>query len=230
MSLNQSKTKQCAVKAALMLVSSPGAEAQTPDPELLRELEARLLEPPDCVPRCAEIAAAKVQARGDGIAMTLTVHAAEEVAIPLPGSGQGWHAQAVALDDSAAAEILRTAVGALWLRVSPGRHSVVLRGAAPAADSLEIPFHTPPRVIEVDSEGWLVAGIKDRRLLSGSLQLTRLQSADGSEATPRWESSRFPAFASVERNVELDLDWSVTTTVVRLAPVQGAMTLEVPRR
>jgi hypothetical protein len=213
---------------ALMLVSSPGAEAQTPDPELLRELEARLLEPPDCVPRCAEIAAAKVQARGDGIAMTLTVHAAEEVAIPLPGSGQGWHAQAVALDDSAAAEILRTAVGALWLRVSPGRHSVVLRGAAPAADSLEIPFHTPPRVIEVDSEGWLVAGIKDRRLLSGSLQLTRLQSADGSEATPRWESSRFPAFASVERNVELDLDWSVTTTVVRLAPVQGAMTLEVP--
>jgi hypothetical protein len=213
---------------ALTLVASPGAEAQTPDRELLRVLEARLLEAPDCVPRCAEIAAADVQTRGDGIAMSLTVHAAEDVAIPLPGSEQGWHPTAIALDGSAAAEILRTDNGALWLRVSPGRHSVVLRGATPAVDSLEIPFHTPPRVIEVDSEGWLVAGIKDRRLLSGSLQLTRLQSADEGEATPRWESSRFPAFARVERNIELDLEWSMTTTVVRLAPVQGALTLEIP--
>ena len=213
---------------ALMLAASPHAEAQTPDPELLRELEARLLEPPDCVPRCAEIAAADVQARGDGITMTLTVHAAEDVAIPLPGSEQGWRPQAIALDGSGAAEILRTDDGALWLRVSPGRHSVVLRGAAPAVDSLEIPFHTPPRVIEVDSEGWLVAGIKDRRLLSGSLQLTRLQSADGGDAMPRWESSRFPAFVRIERSIELDLDWRVATTVYRLAPEEGALTLEIP--
>ncbi len=213
---------------ALLLAASPHAEAQTPAPELLRELEARLLVPPDCVPRCAEIAAADVQVRGDAIAMTLTVHAAEDVAIPLPGSERGWHPQAIALDGSGAAEILRSDDGALWLRVSPGRHRVVLRGAAPAVDSLEIPFHTPPRVIEVDSDGWLAAGIKDRRLLSGSLQLTRLQAADGGETTPRWESSRFPAFVRVERHVELDLDWRVATTVYRLAPEEGALTLEIP--
>ena len=213
---------------ALMISMSPNAEAQTPDRELLRELESRLLEPPGCVPRCAEIAAAEVRARGDGIGMTLTVHAAEDVAIPLPGSERGWHPQAIALDGAAAAHVLRTGDGALWLRVSPGRHTVVLRGAAPAADSLEIPFPTPPRVIEVDSDGWLVAGIKDRRLLSGSLQLTRLQSAEGGEVMPRWESRRFPAFVRVERNVELDLEWRVTTTVVRLAPAEGALTLEIP--
>ena len=214
---------------AAAMGASPSAAAQTtPDRELLRELEMRLLEPPECVPRCAEIAAAEVEARGDGISMTLTVHAAEDVAIPLPGSERGWHPQAIALDGSAAAQVLRTSDGGLWLRVAPGRHTVVLRGAAPAVDSLEIPFATPPRVIEVDTDGWLVAGIKDRRLLSGSLQLTRLQSTEGGEATPRWESSRFPAFVLVERNIELDLDWRVTTTVVRLAPVQGALTLEIP--
>lgn len=213
---------------ALTMSMSPNAEAQTPDRELLRELESRLLEPPDCVPRCAEIAAAEVRAGGDGIGMTLTVHAADDVAIPLPGSERGWHPQAIALDGTAAAQILRAPDGALWLRVSPGRHTVVLRGAAPAVDSLEIPFPTPPRVIEVDSDGWLVAGIKDRRLLSGSLQLTRLQSAEGGEVAPRWESSRFPAFVRVERNVELDLEWRVTTTVVRRAPAEGALTLEIP--
>ena len=213
---------------ALTLSTSPPAEAQTPDRELLRELESRLLEPPDCVPRCAEIAAVEVDARGDSIGMTLTVHAVEEVAIPLPGSERGWRPQTIALDGSAAAQVLRASNEALWLRVAPGRHTVVLRGAAPSVDSLEIPFPTPPRVIEVDSDGWFVAGIKDRRLLSGSLQLTRLQSEQGGEVTPRWESSRFPAFVRVERNLELDLDWRVTTTVVRVAPAQGALTLEIP--
>jgi hypothetical protein len=217
-----------ALVATLGLAASEPAEAQVPDPELLRQLEARLLEPPDCVPRCAEIASAEVEARGDGISITLTVHAAEAVAIPLPGSERGWHPQAIALDGSAAGQVLRTRDGALWLRVAPGRHTVILRGAAPAADSLEIPFATPPRVIEVDAVGWLVAGIKDRRLLSGSLQLTRLQSTAGGEAAPRWESSRFPAFVRVERSIQLDLDWRVTTTVFRLAPVQGALTLEIP--
>ena len=86
--------------------ASPRVAAQTPDRELLRELETRLLAPPDCVPRCAEIAAARVEALGDGINMTLTVHAAEDVAIPLPGSERGWNPQAIALDGSAAAQPL----------------------------------------------------------------------------------------------------------------------------
>jgi hypothetical protein len=44
----------------------------------------------------------------------------------------------------------------------------------------------------------------------------------------RWEASRFPAFARIERTVELDLDWRVRTTVHRVAPAEGAMTLDVP--
>ncbi|MGI9236043.1 MAG: hypothetical protein ACR2QZ_01515, partial [Woeseiaceae bacterium] len=72
------------------------------------------------------------------------------------------------------------------------------------------------------------AGIKDRRLLAGSLQLTRLQTAADGNETVRWESSRFPAFARIERTIELDLDWRVTTTVYRMAPTQGALTIEVP--
>ena len=90
-----------------------------------------------------------------------------------------------------------------------------------------MPFPTPARVINIASDGWFVAGLKDRRLLAGSLQLTRLQTDDSGE-TVRWESSRFPIFARVERNVDLDLDWRVRTTVTRVAPSQGALTLEIP--
>ena len=210
-----------------MLLASPQADAQMPDTELLQQLEQRLLEPPDCVPRCAEIAAADVNVGTDAINMELSVHAREDVAIPLPGSARGWRPDAVLVDGTSNARVLRMPDGSLWLSMTPGRHQVSLRGPVSAVDSLEVPFPTPARVINVVSDGWFVAGVKDRRLLAGSLQLTRLQTDDSGDAV-RWESSRFPTFARIERTVELDLDWRVRTTVTRVAPAQGALTLEIP--
>ncbi len=213
---------------ASLMTASPTAQAQLPDADLLRQLEQRLLEPPDCVPRCAEIVAVDVVASANTINMELDIHAVADVAIPLPGSMQGWRPQVILLDDAANARVIRMNNNTLWLYVQSGQHRVTLSGPVPAVDSLEIPFETPPRVVNVRSDGWFVAGIKDRRLLSGSLQLTRLRTAaDGNESV-RWESSRFPTFARVERTIELDLDWKVTTTVHRMAPVQGALTLDVP--
>ena len=213
---------------ATLMTASPSVEAQMPDADLLKQLQQRLLEPPDCVPRCAEIAAADVSVGASSINMDLTIHAMEDIAIPLPGSAEGWRPEVVLLDGAANTRVIRMGNNALWLYVTSGRHRVTLRGPVPAVDSLELPFPTPPRVVEVNGDGWLIAGIKDRRLLSGSLQLTRLQTGGDGNETVRWESSRFPAFARIERTVELDLDWRVRTTVYRVAPMQGALTLDVP--
>ncbi|MDJ0792692.1 MAG: hypothetical protein QNI98_00505 [Woeseiaceae bacterium] len=214
------------VCASLLTIGAP-AEAEMPSKELLQQLEQRLLEPPDCVPRCAEIVAASVDVGDAAISMTLNVHAHENVAVPLPGTLRGWYPQVTAVDGDSDARVFRDQGSRLWLYVTQGMHSVSLRGAIPAADSLEIPFAAPPRVINVNSDGWFVAGIRDRRLLSGSLQLTRLQVEDGGD-TVRWESSRFPPFVTVRRTVELELDWRVRTTVERVAPLQGALTIELP--
>ena len=214
--------------AAILMSVAPTADAQLPDSALLDELRTRLLAPPDCVPRCAEIVAADVKVSGESVSMSLIVNALEDVAIPLPGAEQGWRPQAVMLDGTSAGQVVRGSARQLWLLVTPGRHTVTLRGATPSADNLEIPFPTPPRVIAVEADGWFVAGIKDRRLLAGSLQLTRLQTGQDDSGTPRWEASRFPTFVRIERNIELDLDWGVRTTVIREAPLQGALTIEVP--
>ncbi len=210
-----------------MTMAISPAEAQTPDRELLKELETRLLKPPECAPTCADVVAATVSVGADSVAIELSVHALESVAIPLPSANGGWRPTAVAVN-GAGARVLRTSNGSLWLQVAPGRQRVTLRGGIGEVDSLEIPFPAPPRVIEVNANGWFVAGIQDRRLLSGSLQLSRLRSDDGSAGTPRWESSRFPAFVSITRSIELGLDWRVTTTVNRIAPIEGALSLELP--
>jgi hypothetical protein len=132
------------------------------------------------------------------------------------------------VNGATASEVVRGEDRALWIRLAPGRHSVVVSGPIPAVDSLEIPFPAPPRVITANAEGWLLAGIKDRRLLSGSLQLTRIQAAGNADSTVRWESSRFPPFVEVTRTLQLDLDWYVETSVRRIAPATGALTLELP--
>jgi hypothetical protein len=211
-----------------LLLVSPEAKAEFPDQSLLQQLEQRLLEAPDCIPRCAEIVAANVQVDAQAVSMTLSVHALETVAIPLPGSTAGWRPEIVSLNGAGGVRILKSPNNTLWMHVVPGRHSVTLRGSIPAVDSLEIPFLTPPRVIEVNSDAWFVAGTKDKRLTSGSLQLTRLQADNDGDGAVRWESSRFPVFARVERMLELDLDWRVKTTVYRVAPTQGALTLDIP--
>jgi len=211
-----------------LLAITPQAKAEYPDSQLLQQLQQRLLEAPDCVPRCAEIVAADVQVGAETINMTLSVHAMENVAIPLPGSAQGWRPEIISLDGAGGVRVLKAPNGSLWMQVVPGRHTVTLRGSIPAVDSLEIPFVTPPRVIEVNSDAWFVAGTKDKRLISGSLQLTRLQSASDGDGNVRWESSRFPVFARIQRVIELDLDWRVRTTVYRVAPTQGALTLDIP--
>ena len=175
---------------AMFMFASPNVSAQTPDPELLRQLESRLLEPPDCVPNCAEIVAANVTVSRAVVNINLRIHATEDVAIPLPGSEQGWRPDAVLIDGSVGAQVIRGQDRTLWIRVAPGQHDVVLRGRAPAVDTLEIPFPAVPRFITVESNGWHITGIKDRRLLSGSLQLTRLQAQGDDDSTTRWESSR----------------------------------------
>jgi len=213
---------------AAVLTASPVAKADTPSPAILEELEKRLLAAPPCRPNCAEIVDASVLVGASVLTVKLELHALEEVAVPLPGSLQGWRPEQILLNRAPAMQVLRHSDDVLWLRVTEGRHQLTLTGPIPPVDSLELPFPAPPRVIRAESDAWFIAGIQDRRLLSGSLQLTRLQQQGEGDSTTRWESSRFPVFVRIEREIGMDLDWWVTTTVVRVAPQQGALTLQVP--
>jgi hypothetical protein len=228
---------RAATPAALCLLLGAGllaggnARAQLPSPDMLQELENRLLKAPDCVPRCAEITEADVSVGGDRVSMILRINALEDVAIPLPGSARGWQPDAVVIDGEGAAEVLRAPDQQLWLRVRTGQQEVRLQGATGPSDTIELHFPTPARHVSVDADGWQVSGIKDQRLLSGALQLVRIgngDDADDDSHSAGWESSRFPPFVNVVRTIELGLDWTVTTIVQRQAPAQGAISLRLP--
>src|SRR5205807_197935 len=80
-----------------------------------------------------------------------------------------------------------------------------------------------------DAAGWDTSGVTAGRLVSGALNLSRQPHAGSAAAGPSWAGSAdFPAFVRVMRDVRFDLDWSVTTTVERVAPQSAAFTVAVP--
>jgi hypothetical protein len=204
---------------------APRAHAQAPDPSVLSELKKRLSEPAKCIPNCVQAVMATVIVNGDRLDVQLEVHAQANVVLGIPQAGQQWIIDRVSVDDRAADSVANSG-GQLQLPLAPGVHRVSIGGRVAEAYELTLEFPTVPRRIAVRAEGWDAAGISEGRLLNSSLQLTRRTTAGATERMA--VSQRFPPFVRIHRRVFMGLDWTVTTTVERLAPQEGAFTLRLP--
>lgn len=215
---------------AVVAVAFAGGERAWADPppaEVLDELKQRLLAPPSCAPRCAEVADAEVAVEENEMTIRLVVHAVEDVAVPMPGTEQGWQPERLSAGGAEMAAH-RGADGVLRVRLDAGRHELTLQGPLPVSDTVEIPFAAPPRSIAARSEHWFIAGIQNGMLAADALNLTRLQQATDEGAVERWEQSRLPVFLRVERFIDVGLDWSAINVVHRVSPKTGAINVEVP--
>lgn len=212
----------------LALVASsfaPRAHAQAPDPSVLAELKTRLSEPAKCVPNCVEAVMATVLVSGERLDVQMEVHAQASTVLGIPQAGPQWIIDRVAIDDRAVDAVAR-AGEQLQLPVALGVHRINIAGRIAQAYELALEFPTVPRRIAVHAEGWDAAGISEGRLLNTSLQLTRRTTAGAPERMAA--SQRFAPFVRIHRRAYLGLDWTVTTTVQRLAPEEGAFTLRLP--
>ncbi len=214
---------------AVLSAMPADAEAQTgiPPPDLLSELRNRLLEPPECSPRCAELTRAVLEVEPGELTMRLWITALAQVAVPLPGDLKSWHPSRIEVDGSATSQLYRDKSDTLWLALEAGTHQVLAEGPMPPRDSVAITFPEPPRYVQVSAEGWRPAGVSENRLLSGAIELIR-ERAEGDVVTAALSSERFDPFVRVVRRLNFDLDWRVQTHVYRLAPEQGAFTMEIP--
>ncbi len=219
-----------AMLIAALLIAPAQGHAQGvnnfPSPDLLAELKARLTEPAPCQPRCAELTRAAAEVSGEVLTIELQFANQADVAVPLPGTAQGWRADAVTVDGSATAALYADNAQRYWLPLTEGVHSVQLSGLLPAANSVTVPFPLSPRAITVTAPGWDVSGVTDGRLPSGALELVR-QQQDGAVEEPLGVTE-FPPFVRVTRHIEFDLEWSVVTIVERISPSDAAFTLEIP--
>lgn len=204
------------------------AAAQVPDAETLAQLRARLVEAPKCLPRCLTSPRARIEATSGALRLVLEVHAAAEVAAPLPGTADQWLPTSVAVDGSpASGGLWRGQDGGLWVALKPGRHELVLEGPLPARETVQLPMHLVSHRVEAKTDGWTVAGLHEDGLADPVLQLTRVGKKEGG-VQETLEMGTLPPFVRVERSLTLGLSWEVLTRVQRVTPPGAAVVLQVP--
>lgn len=213
----------------LLVGLNPGdAQADSlPTPELLDQLKARVLEPPDCLPQCVEIPSLTLEARSDRLRLVLTLDAAAHVSVPIPGQRGAWLPSELLLDGEPLDGMRRDAGDRLLVAVTPGRHQLELAGALPDRAELEIPFPLPPRLMGVDLEGWTLEGLDASARPGTQIRLVRLAGTQAQSEGPPVQGP-LPPLLMVERLLRLGIDWRVEIRVRRLSPPESPVVLPVP--
>lgn len=213
---------------ALALVLMPSLaradDDAVPSKAVLDELAARLLQKPACAPTCASSSRLFVDARKDRLRLRMRLDAAARTAAPLPTSAL-WNPSSVLVDGRPARGLLREG-GKTWLLVEAGAHEVLLDGALPDRELVQLALPLRPHRVEAEAEGWRLEGLHEDGLADDTLQLARVRT--GEDRGSALEPGVLPSFARVDRTLELGLDWHVTTRVTRLSPKGTAIVLEVP--
>ncbi|MBN2573856.1 MAG: hypothetical protein JXP73_04760, partial [Deltaproteobacteria bacterium] len=218
-----------AAAVALFVVLSPARAraADLPSSELLDDLRGKLTLPPECAPNCASISRMALDISPGRLRVRLEAGAASPTAVPLPGRREQWSPERVTVDGRAASAMVRTDDGVLFVALERGGHVIVLDGALPGRDTVQLSLPMKPRHVTVKAAGWTVAGVHEDGVADDDLQLTRVQRGDersGEALLP----SALPPFVRVERTLVLGLRWEMDTSIVRQSPLGSPVVLEVP--
>ncbi|MGE4101579.1 MAG: hypothetical protein AB7E74_06415 [Pirellulales bacterium] len=200
--------------------------APIPDAQLLDTLRQRLQATSDAFPHAAEIATTKLQVREGRITIESEVHAAVEVAVPLPGRLPTWSPVSVQLDGETNNVAVCRRDGYLWAIVPSGVHRVVVEGLLAESSEWEWTFLLQPRHVTIDAPDWNVTGVGNNGVPEKQVFFARKQQADDSQAA--YDRKDFHAVVAVERQLEVGLVWRVHNTVTRLSSPGKAISLKLP--
>ena len=195
-----------------------------PSESLLKELQNRLLEKPDCFPYCADCAWMQIQIIDDAMMVRMSVDAAVDTAIPLPIGLESWHPESVSVNTEFR-PLRRDVDGLVWTLAPAGVHVLTLSGRTPPYDAFHIPLPLRPHRVTMEAPDWEVQGIESDGRVGAGIQLVRKRT----EATPaETYESHIPPFFHVTRILKLGLVWQVHTRVERRSPQGTPAVIAIP--
>ena len=213
----------CLIPASLSATGT--AQAQIPDADMLNVLRSRVLETPDVFPNAADIPSVELSLKDGRIKTTTEVHAAIDVAVPLPGRLPSWSPISVTMDGKADVLVSRRD-GYLWALVPQGVHEIVVEGLLPDQTDWVWTFQLPPRYVTVDADGWKVTGIDANGVPDQQVFFVKEQSTAEDQAA--YDRTAFNAVVVVDRYLEFGLVAKVHNTVTRLSAPGKAISLDIP--
>lgn len=225
------RTPAALMAALVMLSPIPLLRAETapavfPPQTILDELRERLLEPPVCLPHCADMSRLELTATPDELRLIMLMHAQVDTAVPLPVTQETWRPNRLMLDNEPVERLARDERGNLWMVLPRGVHQVKMTGPALGVDEIRIAFPITPRVGTYAGVGWQVRGLTPEGGMDGPLSLTRLET--NGEPQAEHTQAEIPAFFDLTRNLRLGIVWEVVTHIRRVTPPGDPVVLSVP--
>jgi len=217
------RTKMASLLAVLLL---PGiTSAQIPNKELLETLRQRLLESPDVFPNVAEIPSAELTIDENRIEIKARIHAALDVAVPIPGRLPAWSPVSVMMDGQANVLASRRD-GFLWVLIPKGVHDVTVKGLLSDDTDWEWTFLLKPKYVSITAPGWKVTGVTADGVPDPQVFFVRER--DATEETAAYDRLDFNPIVVVDRYLEIGLVSKIHNTVTRLSQPGKAVSLDVP--
>lgn len=218
-----------AAAVVMMVVTGFGGIQDTwaadfPSSELLQELEQRLIEPPECLPQCADIARMRLDIEDDHFSIFMRVNAAQESATPVP---VGALVAVSTWLDGEPSPLLR-AGGERWMQIPAGKHELEIIGRMPDQTQLSLALPLLPHQLELGVKGWTVEGVNAQGVPNKQLLLTRVARADAQSSDNKLVPSVLPPFIRVERTLRLGMEWLVENRVTRLSPTGVPVSIQIP--
>lgn len=203
---------------------SPGTMAEEYPPQyLLDSLEKRLTKAPDCLPGCASLDDGRIAVSGTEITIQFTAYVDADIALPLPGGHGTWALEFVG--EEAQLLPLRKQKDKHFARLSKGHHNLVVKGRM-IADQATVSFPLPVHNMQVSAPDWVVEGLVDGRVRNGTLTLRAIDK-DATQKVDTLKADPAPAFVHVRRHFVFGKKWNLETTVQRISPQQGAISVPI---
>ncbi len=234
-----SKNKTTAALFAICLVlplSSQLKANEIPDPNLLKELQNRLYPVPECLPDCINISNANIEISGAKLVMKMDIHSGAKMASTIPSSTD-WQIESMQLNGQPLRHVWKNKVGA-WINLAKGHSVLEINARLKNKSNITIQFSESPKELVHQLAGWDISGVNANRMVSDSIQLTRktnglattqvARSLDGKFLTVTPQEQSIEDLLFVTRRLTFATQWTMDTYVLRQAPLQGAITADIP--
>ena len=196
-----------------------------PSEQLLSELRDRLNRVPSAYPYAAELVFVDLELKATQLTMVLTYHAAERVAVPIPGRFPDWSPVSVLVDDEKSGVTTRRE-DYLWVLLPEGIHQVTVSGRVPDQSNWELSYLQKPKRVTINAPGWTVSGLNAEGIPTDQLLFNQDQPVD--EETAAYDQIRSDPIVMVDRQLEIGLVSRVRTVVTRLGDANKSIALQIP--
>ena len=204
------------------------ASTSMPNQALLKELKAHLLKAPACKNECASVNQLTIDVSASSLHLSMQVHAQADTAIALPRS-KFWRPQYIEHNGQRASTLIRQRDW-LYFKVKKGINHLEITGEIASVDSFELQFKQKINNVQINhndaNESWDILGLHHRTLRANSLEFvaTAQKKQLQQSLSTRYKTS---PFVKVSRTLNLNKQWTVQTTVQRIAPAQGALNISI---